>query len=155
MLKINKKTEYALIALKHIKEKPAEELCSAKEICELYHTPFDATSRVLQILASKKWLQSEQGAHGGYRLTKSLEDLSMAELCEMIEGPQAIVKCLSEKTGTVKCDLYSSCNMVSPLKQLNIKLIEFLKGVSVNELLSGNSSDVITVLGNLNQLELS
>lgn len=134
MFKINKKTEYALIALRHIMQKEAGEMTSAKEICEIYSTPFDATSRVLQVLANHSWLVSVQGAHGGYKMGEDLHSLSMKDLCEIIEGPQAIVKCLNSQKPS-KCDLVRTCNMISPLQNLNSLLISFLEGVSVFELI--------------------
>lgn len=133
MFKINKKTEYALISLRHIMQKSSDDITSAKEICEAYSTPFDATSRVLQVLASKSWLVSAQGAHGGYKLGEDIRKLSMKELCEIIEGPQAIVKCLNG-TKPAKCDLIGTCNMISPLQNLNDLLISFLEEVSVYDL---------------------
>ncbi|MAF90381.1 MAG: Rrf2 family transcriptional regulator [Bdellovibrionota bacterium] len=136
MFKINKKTEYALIALRYMESKDSEDLTTAKEINEKFGTPFDATSRVLQILASKSWLKSIQGAHGGYRLERPLSEMSMRELCEIIEGPQAVVKCLSDKSAS--CDLESTCSMKSPLLNLNKKLIEFLDSLSVTELFYEN-----------------
>lgn len=139
MFKINKKTEYALISLRHILHKEEGRLTSAKEITETYGTPFDATSRVLQVLASKSWLISEQGAHGGYKLAKGLQELSMKELCEIIEGKQAIVKCL--KVGKdVKCDLQSTCNLIQPLSNLNNMLVGFLEEVKVWDLIKEKPS---------------
>lgn len=139
MVKISKKTEYALIALRHIVDKEIDELTSAKEISESYSTPFDATSRVLQVLASHGWLKSEQGAHGGYKSRGNLNSLSMKKLCEIIEGPQTIVKCLGEG-GSSKCVLEDTCNMISPLANLNHLLVGFLDDVSVMDLIVERSN---------------
>ena len=66
MNKINRKLEYALIGLKHMRAKAPGELTSVKELATAYGVPFDAASRVMQILAQNGVLISEQGAHGGY-----------------------------------------------------------------------------------------
>lgn len=67
MFKINRKLEYALIALNHIGSVEKGELTTAKEICDTYNIPFDPTSRVLQIMTQKKILQAAHGVNGGYR----------------------------------------------------------------------------------------
>ena len=94
MFKINRKIEYALISLKHMNAKSNEHLTRAKEICDIYHTPFDPTSRVLQIMAQKGVLDAEQGAKGGYRIKKVLKELTLLELSDMIVGPIEMAGCL-------------------------------------------------------------
>ena len=80
MNKINRKVEYALIALKHMRGKAPGELTSAKEISSIYGSPFDVTARVMQVLTQKNILRSEQGAHGGYQITKDLNRVSVYDL---------------------------------------------------------------------------
>ncbi len=137
MTKLNKKVEYALMALKCIHQRPSTQKVTAKEVSDAVHGPFDVIARVMQIMAQKSVLISEQGASGGYRLSQDLKSLSLFQLFEMIEGPTALVKCISED-GT--CDIQSSCNIVSPLKSLNHKLNSFFQNISVFELISDNSS---------------
>jgi len=135
MNKINRKVEYALIGLKHMRSKAPGELTSAKEISQLYGCPFDATSRVMQILAQKGVLKSEQGAHGGYMLTKDLTRLSFYDLSEMILGPVMVARCLHESGDEPSCEIRETCNIVSPVQTLNRRLVEFYRGLTVAELL--------------------
>ena len=51
MIKIHRKVEYSLIALKHMSDRKPGQLTSAKEIAEVYGIPFDTVSRVLQQMA--------------------------------------------------------------------------------------------------------
>ncbi|MEK6554068.1 MAG: Rrf2 family transcriptional regulator, partial [Bdellovibrionota bacterium] len=69
MNKMNRKVEYALMALKFMSSKEAGQLTSVKEICQSTGAPFDATSRVMQLMAQKKILKAEMGAQGGYQIT--------------------------------------------------------------------------------------
>lgn len=134
MNKINRKVEYSLIALKHMRSKSQGELTTVKELSNLYGCPFDVLSRVLQVLTQKGVLRSEQGAHGGYMIIRDLQRLSFFELVEMILGPMSVAKCLHEKTGPT-CDIRETCNIVSPVLNLNKKLAEFYRGINVAEIL--------------------
>ncbi|HVK62644.1 MAG TPA: Rrf2 family transcriptional regulator [Bdellovibrionales bacterium] len=135
MNKINRKVEYALIGLKHMRAKAPGELTSVKELSQAYGCPFDATSRVMQVLAARGVLRSEQGAHGGYMIAKDLNRVSFYDLNEMILGPVAVARCLHDQEAESPCEIRGTCNIVSPVQTLNRKLIEFYRGLSVAELL--------------------
>lgn len=130
MNRMNRRVEYALMALKYMSEKLAGKLTSAKEICDSTGAPFDATARVMQIMAQNGLLKSEQGAQGGYLIVQDLSKVSFYDLMEMILGPLEIVKCLHDT-----CDLKNQCNILTPLSLLNSKLIEFYSGLSLSDLL--------------------
>ncbi|QDK36237.1 Rrf2 family transcriptional regulator [Bdellovibrio sp. NC01] len=138
MNKINRKLEYALMALKYMSQKIPGELTSAKEVSDAFHTPFDATARVMQQMAQKGGiLRAEYGANGGYQITKDLAKVSIHDLIEVIEGPTALVKCLNKEA---PCEIHSTCNIVSPITNLNSKLTEFYKSVSLKDLLVERSA---------------
>ena len=132
MNRLNRKVEYALMALKVMAQKRAGELTSAKEIVEVTGCPFDATSRVLQQLTQKGVLKSEQGAHGGYVLVRDLMRLSLYDLNETIMGPTGLAKCLHDEES---CDFRDTCNIVSPVSLLNRRLTDFYRELTVGELL--------------------
>ncbi len=132
MNRLNRKVEYALMALKLMAQKRAGELTTAKEVVEKVGCPFDATARVLQQLAQKGILRSEQGAHGGYVLVRDLMRVSFYELNEMILGPMGVTKCLQSDSS---CELQDTCNIQSPVSVLNRRLSDFYQGLTVGELL--------------------
>lgn len=131
MVKLSRKLEYALISLKHLSQKPAGELTSAKEISSIYGVSFDVISRVLQALNQGGVVKSIQGVQGGYHLLKDLGDVSFFDLIEIIEGPLSLVRCIHDVDA---CDLIKSCNIVSPLTTLNHKVNEFYKTIKIAEL---------------------
>lgn len=134
MTKLNRKVEYSLMALKYLHAQ-GDNKVTAKEVAEALHASFDVMARVMQIMAQRGLLVSEQGASGGYRLAQSLNQISLHQLVEMIEGPTALVKCISDSGG---CDIQSNCNILSPVKSLNAKLTSFFKQISVLELVEGS-----------------
>lgn len=132
MNRLNRKVEYALMALKIMSQKRAGELTSTKDIVDQTGCPFDATARVLQQLAQHGVLRSEQGAHGGYLLIRDLARVSFFELNQIILGPVEMARCLQSPH---ECELKNRCNIASPVATLNRRLIEFYQGLSVGELL--------------------
>ena len=120
------------MALKIMAHKRQGELTSAKEVVDITGSPFDATARVLQQMAQKEILRSEQGVHGGYVVIRDLGKVSLYELMELILGPMGVAKCVLDESG---CELRSSCNIISPVSLLNRKLVEFYQNLSVGELL--------------------
>ena len=132
MNRINRKIEYALMALKHMSHKIPGELTTAKEVSDHFHSPFDATARVMQTMASRGLLRSEQGAFGGYQITRDLSKVNLLELVEMIEGPQSYARCVQKET---PCEIQSTCNIVSPIHHLSERVNEFYRGINLKELL--------------------
>jgi len=137
MFKINRKLEYALIALRYMSTKAPGQLTSAKEICDTYHTPFDPTSRVLQIMAQHEVVQASQGAYGGYQILKDLSKITLYELTQMIEGPLQIVNCFHGNYS--HCDMTSSCNVISPMLNLNERIAALFKDISVSDLIASHN----------------
>jgi Rrf2 family protein len=132
MNKLNRKVEYSLMALKHMSRKMPGELTSAKEVADSYQAPFDATARVMQLMAQSGILRSSPGVQGGYQITKDLSKVTLHDLMELIQGPTQIAKCLHKQE---PCEIQSSCNIVSPVHALNQKLNDFYKNVTLKELL--------------------
>lgn len=132
MVKLSRKLEYSLIALKHLSEKPEGELTSAKELSNIYGVSFDVVSRVLQALNQGGIAKSIQGVQGGYHLLKNLDEVTFFDLIELIEGPISLVRCIHDADA---CDLIKSCNVVSSVAILNSKVNEFYKTIKISDLM--------------------
>ena len=141
MLKINKKVEYALMALKFMADKSQKSdsigvgaLTSAREICDEFNTPFDTTAKVMQLMNHEEILKSVKGIKGGYSLNKDLSQITYMNLVRLIEGKVVGRVCVTEK-GT--CELFGRCNIATPLELLNRKLNTFLENLTLADLLQG------------------
>ena len=133
MFKINRKIEYALIALKYMSHTQPGQLTSAKTVCDVYGMPFDPTARVLQIMAQNDILKADQGAHGGYQIIKDLSKVTFSELADMIVGPIQIANCFHGKYD--HCDLTANCNVIGPMLNLNENMSKLFKTISVKDLI--------------------
>lgn len=132
MNKMNKKMEYALMSLQIILQKPEGTLTTAKEVSDQMHISFETTARVLQALSSHGLLKAEYGVGGGYTLARSLSEVSLHDLSEMLEGHVALTKCLGQDED---CEIKSTCNIASPISNLNRKIRDFYRSVSLEEVL--------------------
>ena len=74
MLKITKKTEYALIAIRHIEDN--NQLVSSKEIANKYSIPKELMAKTLQLMAKAGYLKAVKGPKGGYKSKVSLDKIS-------------------------------------------------------------------------------
>ncbi len=142
MNKINRKIEYALMALKYMVQKKPGELTTAKEVSETLKSPFDATAKVMQVMASQGLLRSEQGAFGGYQISKDLAKVTMRDLIGIIEGVPTIAKCLHKEKSDA-CEIQATCNIISPVYVLNQKLNEFYQGIYLKELLKDSVKEIL------------
>ena len=140
MLKMNKKVEYALMALKFIADRALIELglgeehtlTSAREICDSLNTPFDTTAKVMQLMNNHEILKSTKGIKGGYSLNMDLSQITYMDLVRMIEGKDIGRVCVTTK-GT--CEHFGKCNIATPVEILNRKLNLFLETLTLAELL--------------------
>ena len=71
MLRLSKKADYALIAMKHLALRGDRGSSSAREIAEQFDIPIELMAKVLQRLVRRGLLGSHQGTHGGYQLARS------------------------------------------------------------------------------------
>ena len=99
MLRLSKKADYALIAMKHLAQKsPGAQSSNAREIAEHYDIPIELMAKVLQRLVRTGLLVSTQGTRGGYMLSRPAVSISVADVIQAIDGPLTVTACSTEKT---------------------------------------------------------
>src|SRR5438105_9981240 len=96
MLRLSKKADYALIAMKHLALRGDRGSSSAREIAELYAVPIELMAKVLQRLVRRGLLASHQGTRGGYQLVRVASKISVADVIQAIEGPVQVTACSTE-----------------------------------------------------------
>ena len=133
MLKLTKKADYGLIAMRHLAEHADLGACSAKDLAEMYGIPQEALAKILQRLARSKLLTSQHGTNGGYVLARDPREISALEVIRAIEGPLFMTSCNSAKT----CSTSLKCTVREPLQKVGRAIEEVLAALSVWELRDG------------------
>src|SRR5574339_169783 len=113
MLRLSKKSDYALIAMKHLATRAdGAASVSAREISEAYDIPLELLAKVLQRLVRARLLVSVQGTRGGYRLSRGASAISVADVIQAVDGPVTVSACSTEDHN---CDQYAKCSIRDPL----------------------------------------
>ncbi len=131
MLKLTKKADYGLIAVKHLAEAGESGSCSAKDIAEAYGIPQPAMAKILQKLVKSGLLISHQGINGGYVLARAAKNISALEVIKAIDGPLFITSCADEKHG---CYQGSKCTVREPLRKVNQSIQQVLGRLSIADM---------------------
>jgi Rrf2 family protein len=144
MIKLNRTTEYGLMALCHMERKRSE-VTSAREIADTYGLPFEITAKTLQRLKDTGLIHSAQGARGGYSLLRSLSDVSLAEFLRLMEGPQSVVACTrGTDSANAGCEYDGRCEIRHVMAELNSKVFGFLAGIRLSELAGAREAAKMT-----------
>ena len=131
MLRLSKKADYALMAMKHLATRTDAASASAREIAEQYDIPIELMAKVLQRLVRRGLLMSHQGTRGGYRLARSTGAISVADIIEAIDGPLTVTACSTEAEN---CDQYAKCNVRDPLWRIRERIVTALATCSLQEI---------------------
>jgi Rrf2 family protein len=133
MLRLSKKADYALLAVRHLAGSGPRVSVSARELAETYGIPPELLAKVLQRLVRSGLLESRQGIRGGYGLARAAADISVAEVIQAVDGPMTVTAC-TEQDHT--CDQYDKCNIRDPLWRIKDRIVSALAATSVAELAS-------------------
>lgn len=137
MLRLTKKADYGLMALKYLAENTQAGAQSAKDIAEAYHIPPQLLAKILQTLAKAGMLVSHAGTNGGYALARPAMDITAFEVIRAIDGPLFITSCITIH-GT--CDLAGHCTIKEPLRKVNDSIKDLLSGIRIGDLVDAADS---------------
>jgi Rrf2 family protein len=154
MIRLNRTTEYGLMAMRLMSQKckQGSQFTSAREVADEFGLPFEITAKTLQRMKETGLIQSTQGARGGYILSRKLEEITLAEFLELMEGPQSVVACHNHsplkpakpvKAGGTEtpvsakncaCEYEKKCQIQGLMLGLNAKVKSFLGGIRLADL---------------------
>lgn len=131
MLKLTKKADYALMAMKHFAEHGDMKSLSAKDVADAYGIPPEALAKILQKLAKSGLLHSQHGIKGGYTLARDARRISAFEVIQAIDGPLFITSCITVRG---ECGQSDRCNIREPLRKVNQSIEDVLKRIKISHM---------------------
>src|SRR5882672_10340318 len=131
MLKLTKKADYGLMAMKHLAEHAEQGACSTKDVADAYRIPQEALAKILQRLVKAGLLHSQHGTNGGYTLALDPGMISAFEVIRAIDGPLFITSCVTVRG---ECDQSDRCNIREPLRKVNDSIEAVLKRIKISHM---------------------
>jgi len=93
---LSQKTRYALKALLELAALPAGATLSSAAISERRTIPVKFLEAILVELKRDGLVRGQRGRSGGYQLAGSAEDISFGKVVRLMEGPLALLPCVSD-----------------------------------------------------------
>jgi Rrf2 family protein len=131
MLKLTKKADYGLIALKHLANTHSGSSATAKEIADSYGIPLPLLAKVLQKLTKTGLLRSLPGTNGGYLLARDPGRITALEVIRAIDGPIILTSCF---TSHGECDQSERCTVREPLRKVHEGILEILQRITISDM---------------------
>jgi Rrf2 family protein len=95
-MKLSKKSEYACLALIDLAEHYGEDFIKIIDISQRWLIPKKFLEQILISLKTSGYVKSKKGSEGGYKLTKTPEQISLAEIIRLMDGAIAPVDSASK-----------------------------------------------------------
>lgn len=133
MVRLSKKVEYGLIAIRHIAARSNGELVTAKKVAETYGIPYELLAKVLQRLSRAGLIVSQQGVRGGYALGRDPKEIPVSKIISAIEGTNPMIaQCMSE--GPESCGVFDVCTIKTPLGKVQASIERAFNSMMLSEI---------------------
>src|ERR1700719_4011966 len=146
MLKLTKKADYGLMAMKHLAEHADQGACSAKDVADAYRIPQEALAKILQRLVKAGLLHSQHGTNGGYTLARDPGMITAFEVIRAIDGPLFITSCITIRG---ECDQTDRCTIREPLRRGDQIIQRVLRSLTIWEIeqesAEGGPAELVTI----------
>jgi Rrf2 family protein len=144
---LTKKTKYAVKALMALARNTNNHPMLISTIAEKEQLPKKFLEAILLELKRNGFLGSKKGAGGGYYLLKKAEDIKMASIIRVIDGPIALLPCVSlnfyERCEECKDEPF--CGIRDVMKDVRDATLRILGESSIQDLINREDSLALQV----------
>lgn len=135
---VSKKCKYAIKAILYIARNQAEgRSIFASEIAKEENIPQKFLETILRELCNQRILMSKRGRYGGYRLLKAPEEISFTEVMRIMDGPIALMPCVSLNyyTPCDECKEEENCSIRSVFLLVRDATLDIFDHATVDKLM--------------------
>jgi Rrf2 family iron-sulfur cluster assembly transcriptional regulator len=129
---VSTKGRYALRVMIDLAEHQAERYVPLKEVAARQDISEKYLENILKVLVQNGFLEGLRGKGGGYRLTRSPDQYTVAEILLLTEGSLAPVSCLTP--GAPACERMANCRTYTMWKDLNDLIADYFGKITLADL---------------------
>ena len=131
MIKLSRLTDYGVVVMSQMAQEMSA-MKTAPELAAATGVPMPTVAKLLKLLVKDGLVESWRGVNGGYALTRSIDDITAADIIEALEGPVALTACVDGSEAD--CGVESLCPMRGGWEKINRAIRAALEEVTLAEL---------------------
>lgn len=130
-MRISSRCEYGVRAMVYLAARDDEQPVPLSTIAASEAIPMAFLERILAGLRNGGLVLTARGVSGGYRLARSAEQISVADVVEALEGPLSLVGCLPDGQG---CERAGGCASRQVWRRLDDAISGALGAITLEDL---------------------
>jgi len=138
-VRITTQAEYGLICALHLARRLDDGPVTGREIASSERLPPDYVEQIMLKLRRAEIVTSTRGAHGGYRLARAPEGISVRDVIVASEHSTFEVHCMSHPVEEARCASSHDCSIRPVWLLLQRRIDDVLEGVRLSDLLMQES----------------
>ena len=131
-MQITHEADYATRAVLHLARLQHDRLVPTNEIARRQNIPSSFLAKIIAQLSIAGLLQTARGAHGGVKLARKPQNITLLEVIEAIDGPIQIIKSVE---GNGSRSREGSCRIQDVFTDVQNDLVAKLKSTNFAQLI--------------------
>jgi Rrf2 family cysteine metabolism transcriptional repressor len=136
-MKLSKRGEYGLRALQDLARHHGDGPVPNKELAERNNIPTRFLEQILLTLKHGRIVRSRKGPQGGYYLARPPEEITLADVVRLLDGPLAPIGCVSETAfEPCGCPDMEKCGLRRVMREVRDVVAEMMENTTLADLLA-------------------
>ena len=146
MLRVSTKGEYGVRIMVDLARYYGGRPRSLTDIAQAESLPLAYLEQLVKLLRESEppLVASTRGAHGGYRLSRPPEEITMGEIVRVLEGPIAPMICATEGEMTQICGYLEACKTKYLWAKVRDAVAQTLDAMTLAELVGATEADGVS-----------
>lgn len=143
-MKVSTRGEYGMRAMVELSRQYGQGPVSLTAIAHNATVPTAYLEQLIAPLRRAGLVTSTRGAHGGYELSRAPADIMVGQVYRVLEGPVALMECVSEVEPEEQCPLIDGCATRVVWLKVRDSIVDALDSTSLDDLLAQSRSQLAT-----------